>query len=281
MATNNEEFVPAQNGNYIERKFAKMKDTELLEKAHKNKKSVLLIGETGTGKTHVVRHFCHKHKLPYMRVNLNESTTVEDLVGQWVPEVAGGFKWQDGVLTRFMRHGGVFVCDEINAATAGILFILHSVLDDEKKLVLVQKDGEVLHAHPDFWFVSTMNPDYEGTKPLNNALKDRFAVTLYYDYDRKIEAKLITNDRIQSVAEKLRPMFEKGELLTPISTRAMMQFCDNLNLFGEDLAVEMFLNKFSREEARAISSVLELAFKGKTKNALIEGADEDIGDDND
>ena len=137
---NNQDFIPTTNG-YITRKINKKTDIELFEIAYKNKINSLLVGDTGTGKTHAVRHFCFENKLPYMRVNLNEATTVEDLVGQWIPNPEGGFKWEDGVLTRFMRYGGVFVCDEINAANSGVLFILHSVLDDERKIVLVQKDG--------------------------------------------------------------------------------------------------------------------------------------------
>src|SRR3990172_3270990 len=85
------------------------------------------------------------------------------------------------------------------------------------------------------------------------------------------------NKKIIQVADKLRVLYEKGELLTPISTRGLMQFDHNKKLFGEDLALQMFLNKFSREEARAIQSVLELVFHGKTKNPLVENAEQEAG----
>ena len=273
VENNNTKHVPKKDESYIPRIIGKQKDTEIIGKAYDHRLNTLIIGETGTGKTHCFREFCHQRKLPYMRVNLNDATTVEDLVGQFTPDTNGtGFKWTDGVLTKFVRYGGVFVCDEINASNAGILFVLHALLDDERKLVLVQKDGEVLHAHPDFWFVATMNPDYEGTKPLNPALKDRFQLILNFDYDSKIEAKLVKDSRILRIAESLRPMYAKGEILTPISTRTLMYFEANIHLFGEDIAKKIFLSKFSTEEARAIDSVMELVFVKEKKTKKGEGA---------
>jgi MoxR-like ATPase len=277
MTANNKEFTPTVDGKYIPRKVDGIDDMEVFTRAHEHKMNVLLIGETGTGKTHAVRAFCYKNKLPYFPLNLTESTQVEDLVGQMIPDEKGGFKWVDGPLTRFIRYGGVVVVEEINAANAGVLFVLHSILDDQRRLCITQKDGEVIKAHEDFWFVATMNPDYEGTKPLNAALKDRFHVVLYYDYDETIEKQLIKSDEIRKLASKLRPLYRKGELLTPISTRGLMQFEKNIEVFGHDAAVESFLNRFNRDESQSIRGAIEMIFTRRTKNALVEEANEKVG----
>jgi len=154
--TNNKEFIPTVDGKYIPRKVDGINDVEVFTRAYKHKMNILLVGETGTGKTHAVRDFCHKNKLPYFPLNLTESTQVEDLVGQMIPDEKGGFKWVDGPLTRFIRYGGVIVVEEINAANAGVLFVLHSILDDQRRLCITQKDGEVVTAHEDFWFVASL-----------------------------------------------------------------------------------------------------------------------------
>lgn len=250
-------FVPAVNG-YVPRKFPGGTDIEIFRKAYGARIPTLIVGHTGTGKTHAVRDFAFTNKLPYMRVNLNEATTVEDLVGQFVAD-GGGFRWVDGVLTKFIREGGVFVVDEINAANAGILFVLHSVLDDERKIVLVQKDGEVVHAHKDFWLVATMNPEgYEGVRPLNDALKDRFGVIMEYGYDESVEEKLIENKRLLRLAKNLRGLFEKGEIVTPCSTRMLLQYVQNESLFGTPFAVSCFVAKFKDEERKAVSNAADL-----------------------
>ena len=96
---------------------------------------------------------------------------------------------------------------------------------------------------------------------MNNALKDRFGLILNYDYDSKVEKKLIKNEKLLDLAGRLREMYKKGEILTPVSTRSLMQFCTNTELFGDDLAITIFLNKFTNEEARAIESVIDLVLK--------------------
>jgi hypothetical protein len=153
-----------------------------------------------------------------------------------------------------MRYGGVVVVDEINAAPPEILFVLHSVTDDERQIVLTQKDGEVVKAHPDFWFVATMAPEYHGTEKLNQALKDRFEVVLQYPYEVDIERQLIKDEWLIRAAEKLR---EQREIKTPVSTRMLLQFERNQEIYGTELAVEMLISKFEPEEQVIVREILE------------------------
>jgi len=256
-------FIP-HSDSYIPRRFGKTTDVKILEKCYKDKSFVLIMGETGCGKTHLVRHFAAVNKLPYVRINLNGGTTADELIGHWVPKSEGGFRWQDGVLTTFARYGGIVALDEVNACPAEILFALHSLTDDERTLTLTSKDGEVVRANPNFFLVATMNPDtYEGTRPLNAAFKDRFKVKLFFDYDQKIEEELVKNPRLLILASKLRLMKTKGELNTPISTRLLLFFNSNKELFGENLATEIFLNNFEPSEREPIKNVIEMIASGR------------------
>jgi MoxR-like ATPase len=236
--------------------------------------NTLLIGDTGTGKTHAIRSLATKLKVPYIRVNLDAMVTVEDLIGEFKPSEKG-FVWQDGVLTRLVRSGGIFVCDEINAAPPEVLFVLHGLLDDDRQIVLRQKDGEVLKAHPNFWFIATMNPDYEGTKPLNQALYDRFQVTLNYDYDKRTESKLVKSEKLLELAKKFRQMYVKGEIATPCSTRQLIQYEENKKIFGADLANEIFVNRFATEERKPVREALDMEFSTTGKSKMPDKPEDD------
>lgn len=257
------ELIPGSCKEYIPRRVKGECGTDLnvLYRAYKRKKNTLLEGPTGGGKTHALRYLSWRLKVPYMRVGLNGGTTVEDFVGQWVPK-DGTFVWCDGVLTMLMRHGGIFVCDEINAAPTEILFALNSLLDDERRIVLVEKDGEVVHACDKFWFVATMNPDneYEGTKKLNEALKDRFNVTLVYPYDETVERKLVIDPILVELAAMLR--MRKDEIRTPVSTRMLIQYQENQALFGSEVAGECFVNKFHIDERSVVRELVKLKLGG-------------------
>ncbi|KAK6912183.1 LOW QUALITY PROTEIN: ATPase, dynein-related, AAA domain, partial [Dillenia turbinata] len=88
------------------------------------------------------------------------------------------FIWQDGPLVEAMKHGDLFLVDEISLADDSVLERLNSVLESERELALAEKGGSALEkitAHPEFFILATMNPggDY-GKKELSPALRNRF-----------------------------------------------------------------------------------------------------------
>lgn len=266
-------YIPQKDG-YIARSIYGTTDVKLLQAMYDNKDFALLIGETGCGKTHLARHVAYVNKVPYMRVNMNGATTPEDLAGQWIPnpnpENPAKYVWQDGVLTKFMRTGGIFVVDEINMAPADILSMLHSVTDDERRLVLTQKDGEVIIAHPNFWFISTMNPDYEGTKPLNLALKDRFRI-IVLGYSDRVERRLQIDEKLLDVASKLR---KSEEITTPVSTRDLIKFRDDKIKYGDQVARAYFINNFDDAEQPVVKEIVELTLDNYSSSKSKGGDDE-------
>lgn len=152
--------------------------TKAIATALKSNIACLLIGETGTGKTSILRDLAHKRKQPYLRVNMNGYTSPDELIGSKSAQKGSTF-FEDGVIIQAMREGMLLVMDEINATPPDCLFLLHSLLDDERKITL--PTGEVVTPHPEFRFFATMNPDYAGTKGLNAALTDRFGIILQID----------------------------------------------------------------------------------------------------
>ena len=140
---------------------------------------VLLIGESGTGKTSAIRYLAMETENGLRRVNLNGGTTADELVGRLLINEKGTY-WVDGVLTEAMRNGDWIALDEINAALPEVLFVLQSVMDDDGYLVLTEKDDkEIVRKHPNFRLFASCNPpDYAGTKEMNRALLSRFPICI-------------------------------------------------------------------------------------------------------
>jgi midasin (ATPase involved in ribosome maturation) len=114
------------------------------------------------------------------RVNLNGATTVDEFLGKMLINEQGTY-WVDGVLVSAMQAGDWILLDEINACLPEIAFCLHSLLDDDRMVVLMEYDGRIVRPHPDFRLFASMNPSeegrYSGTKTLKSLL-DQFPIVI-------------------------------------------------------------------------------------------------------
>jgi len=259
---------------YERRKINGIEEFAIFDFALQHQKNVLLIGEKGCGKSAMARAFSAYKELPYFRINLDGMITSEDLLGQWV-RAGNDWAWSDGVLTMAMRHGGVLVIDEINAGSPEVNFVFQSALDDDRQIILRNKDNEVVKAHENFLVIATMNPDYEGTHPLNEALEDRFDIVLEVNYDEKIEERIIKDKNLRELAKRIRKMHRKGEVSKTISTRTLVQFQDNMEIFGTDFAIQAILGKFEKEDRQAIEEAAKQTLSmDMEKEATVETTEE-------
>lgn len=154
------------------------------------KEPVLLVGETGCGKTTVCQMIAAQKQQELFTINCHMHTEGADFLGGLRPvrsrteEDDRLFEWVDGPLILSMRNGGMFLADEISLADDSVLERLNSVLEPERMLVLAEKgtDGvgynsnpDIIYAQEDFRLIGTMNPggDY-GKKELSPALRNRF-----------------------------------------------------------------------------------------------------------
>ncbi|KAG8225223.1 hypothetical protein J437_LFUL012698 [Ladona fulva] len=165
----------------------------LLAKAFQFDEPVLLVGETGIGKTTSCQLLAALRGQKLHTVNCHMHTEGADFLGGLRPvrehsNDSGGdtskklFEWVDGPLIKAMSDGDVFLADEISLADDSVLERLNSLLEPERKLLLAEKGGGsdganavVIVAHPKFHFVGTMNPGGDfGKKELSPALRNRF-----------------------------------------------------------------------------------------------------------
>jgi len=140
---------------------------------------LLLTGPTGCGKTRFVEHMAWRLGRPLVTVACHEDLTAGDLAGRWLLD-ADGTRWQDGPLALAARHGAICYLDELVEARSDALVVVHPLADSRRVLPLDRK-GELLHAHPDFLLVASCNPSYRGLhKTLKPSTRQRFTALAFH-----------------------------------------------------------------------------------------------------
>lgn len=142
----------------------------------------LIIGPKGTGKTTLVRDFARSCGARLESVNFSLRTRESHLVGAKTMR-DGSVGFDEGLLVRSMREGGMLYLDEINAAEADVLLRLDEALDDRRQLVLKESGGETVRAADDWFVIATINPlTHSGTKELPPQIQSRFPVRISLEY---------------------------------------------------------------------------------------------------
>ena len=156
------------------------REVETFKSAADNNLPVLIKGPTGCGKTRFVEHMANQLGRSLYTVACHDDLTATDLVGRHL--IGGdGTHWQDGPLTRAVREGGICYLDEIVEARKDTTVVLHP-LTDHRRLLPVDRTGELIEAHPDFMLVISYNPGYQNLiKGLKPSTRQRF-VALEFDY---------------------------------------------------------------------------------------------------
>ena len=168
-------------------------EVDLFNAAWAARMPVMLKGPTGCGKTRFVEHMAWKLGRPLVTVACNEDMTASDLVGRFLLD-ADGTRWQDGPLTFAARHGAICYLDEVVEARQDTTVVIHPLTDDRRVLPL-EKKGELLRAHPDFLLVISYNPGYQSLmKDLKQSTKQRFGALDFTWPDAAVETEIIAHE---------------------------------------------------------------------------------------
>ncbi|HEX7036119.1 MAG TPA: CbbQ/NirQ/NorQ/GpvN family protein [Pseudomonadales bacterium] len=213
-------------------------EVEIFTAAYQARLPVLLKGPTGCGKTRFVEHMTWRLyragrrkdvEVPLITVSCHEDLTATDMVGRFLLQ-GDETVWSDGPLTRAVRTGAICYLDEIVEARKDTTVLIHS-LTDHRRLLPIDKTGELLAAHPDFLLVISYNPGYQSVlKDLKTSTRQRF-VSLAFDYpDPEREAAIIAHEsgvepamaeRLATIGEKVRNLREHG-FEEGVSTRLLV-----------------------------------------------------------
>jgi len=180
-------------------------EVELFLAAYRARMPVILKGPTGCGKTRFLEHMTHRLyrgpeaaarariEQPLVTVACHEDLTATDLVGRYLLE-GDDTVWMDGPLTRAVRDGSICYLDEIVEARKDTTVLIHA-LTDHRRILPIEKRGEILPAHSDFLLVLSYNPGYQSVaKDLKPSTRQRF-VALAFDYPApEAEAEIIAHE---------------------------------------------------------------------------------------
>jgi nitric oxide reductase NorQ protein len=165
----------------------------LYEAAYSVRMPMMLKGPTGCGKTRFVEFMAWKLNKPLITVACNEDMTASDLVGRFLLD-ANGTRWQDGPLAIAARHGAICYLDEVVEARQDTTVVIHP-LTDARRVLPLEKKGELLQAHPDFQIVISYNPGYQSLmKDLKQSTKQRFGALDFSYPEHEVEAEIVAHE---------------------------------------------------------------------------------------
>ena len=214
-------------------------EIELFEQAYERQIPVLLKGPTGAGKTRFIEYMSwrlHQHLgsqetegMPLITVACHEDLTASDLVGRYLLE-SDSTRWIDGPITRAVKVGAICYLDEIVEARKDTTVLIHP-LTDYRRLLPIDKRGELLEAAPGFLLVMSYNPGYQSAlKDLKHSTRQRFIAIEFGYPPRDLEAEIIRVESdcsaeaamdLAKLAEKVRNLKEHG-LAEGVSTRLLV-----------------------------------------------------------
>ena len=174
-------------------------------KCIENYEPILLVGETGCGKTslcHLLSQFLRRH---LVTLNCHQNTETSDFIGTFRPsrDKSSGrlFEFYEGSLITSMRQGNIFLMDEISLSEDSVLESLNSILEPERSITVTEGNDELklIEADKNFVLVATMNPGGDfGKKELSPALRSRFTEIWVEESLRKEDLLLIISETFSS-----------------------------------------------------------------------------------
>ncbi len=240
-------------------------EVELFEYAFNNQLPVLIKGPTGCGKTRFITHMAAKLGIPLNTVACHDDLTAADLVGRHLIG-DGETYWSDGPLTRSVRSGGICYLDEVIEARKDTTVVLHP-LSDDRRILPLDRTGELLEAPDNFMLVVSYNPGYQNfLKGMKPSTRQRF-ISIRFDFpSAELEQKILSNEsgasedivkRLVSLGNALRAL-KDHDLEEAASTRLLIY------------AARLIQSGFDPVEACRCSLVEPLTDDLETADALME-----------
>ena len=238
---------------------------------------VLITGESGNGKSAMVKQACAKNKRAFYRLNITVETDTLDLLGHY-NLVNGNTIWQDSPLVEAARTGGIVLLDEIFAANPARILALQGILEGEP--FIVKQTGERIVPASGFNIIATDNSrgdgsesgKYIGVNIQNFAFLERFAMCIDHDFpSRPKELKMLEKyvdhhnivlddpkflDNLCQFAEVTRKSYKDEAIDEQVSTRRLFHVLNIYAVLGDKMkSINFAIARFDNEIKDAFLSL--------------------------
>ena len=201
----------------------------VFEQCHARNLAVMLKGPTGCGKTRFVEHMAWKLGRPLVTVSCHDDLSATDLLGRYL--IRGSETvWQDGPLARAVRLGAICYLDEVMEARQDTVVVIHP-LTDHRRVLPIDKTGELIEAAPGFQLVISFNPGYQHAfKDLKPSTRQRFVALDFNFPPAGREAEIIMHEsgvdqstamELVELGTRMRELHDQGLAEVP-STRLLV-----------------------------------------------------------
>src|SRR5215213_4437520 len=193
-------------------------EIEIFGMCHEQGLPVMLKGPTGCGKTRFVEHMAWRLQRPLVTVACHDDLSASDLTGRYLIK-GDETVWVDGPLTVAARLGAICYLDEVVEARQDTVVVIHPLTDD-RRILPIEKTGELVEAAQGFQLVISYNPGYQhAIKDLKPSTRQRF-VTLEFDFPapsaeaeivrHESGVKLATASALVTLAQRVRRLRDQG-----------------------------------------------------------------------
>lgn len=211
-------------------------EVRLFEHAWRNRLPVMIKGPTGCGKTRFIQHMAARIGRDLYTIACHDDLTAADLVGRHLIR-DGGTEWSDGPLTRSVREAAICYLDEVVEARKDTTVVLHPLTDD-RRILPIERTGEILKAPDGFMLVVSYNPGYQNLlKGMKPSTRQRF-IAITFDFPKpELETEILQKEtginedmasRLVNLAGSLRAL-KDYDLDEAASTRLLVYAATLIN----------------------------------------------------
>jgi nitric oxide reductase NorQ protein len=193
-------------------------EIDVFTRCHRRGLPVMLKGPTGCGKTRFVEHMAWKLNRPLVTVACHDDLSASDLTGRYIIRGEEAV-WVDGPLTTAVRIGAICYLDEVVEARQDTIVVIHP-LSDDRRILPIEKTGELVEAAEGFQLVISYNPGYQhAIKDLKPSTRQRFVTLTFAFPDFSAEMEIVRHESgvkpavakaLVELGHRLRHLKEQG-----------------------------------------------------------------------